>query len=187
MLWPVRSVIVHPSSTLVALYTINHTRIKPICVIQGLSPYRAVNTLHLGYKTQYINYVQGKSYCLLWKPYKIHKCNVIQHAEFSEVKLGGTYSNQRLNLNTALVRLFDVASNNKTYSGLYVNYPKFLPDFNQISIFLPYNYVILQCQVSRNAPSKTWDDTCSMFYLKIINGGLHFTPWESSKDFERET
>ena len=38
----------------------SHLRTKPILVIQRLSPYRAVNTLHFGYKTQYVNDVKGK-------------------------------------------------------------------------------------------------------------------------------
>jgi hypothetical protein len=31
---------------------INPLKTQRICVIQGLSPYRAVNTLHLGYKNR---------------------------------------------------------------------------------------------------------------------------------------
>jgi len=33
----------------------NLLRMQGICSIQGLSPYRAVNTLHFGYKTQSVN------------------------------------------------------------------------------------------------------------------------------------
>jgi hypothetical protein len=35
-----------------------------------ISPYRAVNTFHHGYKTQSVNDVQSKSRCLFWVPYK---------------------------------------------------------------------------------------------------------------------
>jgi hypothetical protein len=35
-----------------------------ICFIQGLSAYRAVNTLHFGYKNQSLNVLLGKSRCL---------------------------------------------------------------------------------------------------------------------------
>jgi hypothetical protein len=34
------------------------------CFIQRPSPYRAVNTFHLGYKNQSVFYVNGTSYCL---------------------------------------------------------------------------------------------------------------------------
>jgi hypothetical protein len=36
---------------------INLLRTKCICVMLGLSPYRAVNALHLGYKNQSVNVV----------------------------------------------------------------------------------------------------------------------------------
>jgi hypothetical protein len=36
-------------------YNINALKTKRICFIQGLSAYRAVNTLHLGYKNQSLN------------------------------------------------------------------------------------------------------------------------------------
>jgi hypothetical protein len=36
---------------------INPLKMKHICVIYGLSPYRAVNTLHLGSKNQRVNVV----------------------------------------------------------------------------------------------------------------------------------
>jgi hypothetical protein len=34
---------------------IDPLKTKRICFIQGLSPYRAVNTLHFGYKNQSLN------------------------------------------------------------------------------------------------------------------------------------
>ena len=42
-----------------------------------LSPYRAVNTLHFGYKNQSVNDAWSKSYSLLWDPHTTHKCKVI--------------------------------------------------------------------------------------------------------------
>ena len=67
---------------------------KRIWVMEGRSPYRAVNTLHFGYKTQSVNDVSGERYCLFWNPYKTHKFNVISMQNFWIVKVGGTYSNQ---------------------------------------------------------------------------------------------
>ena len=52
-------------------------RTHGICFIQGLSPYRAVNTFHHGYKNQSVNDIQGESYCLFRDPYKTHKYSVI--------------------------------------------------------------------------------------------------------------
>jgi hypothetical protein len=40
------------------------------------SPYRAVNTLRLGYKNQPVNAVQVNSRCLFWDPHKTHKYTV---------------------------------------------------------------------------------------------------------------
>ena len=42
----------------------NPLNMKSICVIYGLSPYRAVNTFHLGYKNQSVYAVCGASRCL---------------------------------------------------------------------------------------------------------------------------
>ena len=61
---------------------INPLWTRRMCVIQGLSPYRAVNTLRWGYKNQTLNDVKGKSYCLFWEPYQTHKCNVINIQNF---------------------------------------------------------------------------------------------------------
>jgi hypothetical protein len=47
-----------------------------------LSPYRAVYTLHFGYKTPSVNDVKGKSFCLFWDRYKVYKCNVITMQNF---------------------------------------------------------------------------------------------------------
>jgi hypothetical protein len=41
--------------------------------IQRFSPYRAVNTLRLGYKNQSVNAVQGNNRCLFSDPQKTHK------------------------------------------------------------------------------------------------------------------
>jgi hypothetical protein len=49
----------HPSST-----EINPLKTKCVCFIQGLRAYRAVNTLHFGYKYQSLNFLYGKSFCL---------------------------------------------------------------------------------------------------------------------------
>jgi len=43
---------------------------RAIRFIQGISPYRAVNTFHYGYKNQSVNEVLSKSRCLFWNPYK---------------------------------------------------------------------------------------------------------------------
>ena len=40
------------------------------------SPYRAVNTLRLGYKIQSVNAVQGNNRCLFSDPHKTHKYTV---------------------------------------------------------------------------------------------------------------
>jgi hypothetical protein len=37
------------------IFHINHLKTKRICFIEGLSAYRAVNTLHFGYKNQSLN------------------------------------------------------------------------------------------------------------------------------------
>jgi hypothetical protein len=39
-------------------------KLNVICFIYVLSPYRAVNTFHHGYKNQSVNDVQNKSRCL---------------------------------------------------------------------------------------------------------------------------
>jgi len=44
---------------------------KPIFVIQGISPYRAVSTVHFGYKNQYISVVKGKN-CSFYCSYMTH-------------------------------------------------------------------------------------------------------------------
>jgi hypothetical protein len=41
-----------------------------IWFIQGISPYRDVNTFHHGYKNQSVNNVYSKSRWLFWYPYK---------------------------------------------------------------------------------------------------------------------
>jgi len=53
-----------------------------MCTIYGLRPYRAVNTLHFGYKNQSANIVYGKIYCLFSDSHKTHKCNVISMQNF---------------------------------------------------------------------------------------------------------
>jgi hypothetical protein len=40
---------------------------------QRFSPYRAVNTLRLGYKNQSVNAVYGNNRCLFRDPHKTHK------------------------------------------------------------------------------------------------------------------
>ena len=44
--------------------------------VSRFSPYRAVNTLRLGYKNQPVNIVQGKNRSLFWDPHKTHKYTV---------------------------------------------------------------------------------------------------------------
>jgi len=46
------------------------------CFISRLSPYRAVNTFHLGYKNQSVYAVSGTSRCLFPDKYKTHKYSV---------------------------------------------------------------------------------------------------------------
>jgi len=46
-------------------------------VMQGLSAYRAVNTVKLGYKNRSVSDVKGKHYCLFWEQHKEHKCSVM--------------------------------------------------------------------------------------------------------------
>jgi len=41
------------------------------------SPYRAVNTLRLGYTNQSVNAVYGNNGCLLRDPHKTHKVNTL--------------------------------------------------------------------------------------------------------------
>ena len=54
-------------------YQLTLQRRNIICLIQGLSPYRAVNTFHLGYKNQSVYAVSGTSRCLFSDKYKTHK------------------------------------------------------------------------------------------------------------------
>jgi len=56
---------------------LNLLKTKRVCVILGLSPYRAVNALHLGYKNQFFSVLYGKICCLFRDPYKTHKSHVI--------------------------------------------------------------------------------------------------------------
>jgi len=44
--------------------------------LQRSSPYRAVNTLRLGYKNLSVNAVQGNNRCLFSDPHKTHKYTV---------------------------------------------------------------------------------------------------------------
>jgi hypothetical protein len=37
------------------MYNINPLKMKRSCCIEGLSAYRNVNTLHFGYKNQFVN------------------------------------------------------------------------------------------------------------------------------------
>jgi len=48
----------------------NLLKTKRICFIWGISPYRAVNTSHRGYKNQSVNDVLSKSRCLFWDQHK---------------------------------------------------------------------------------------------------------------------
>jgi len=65
-----------------------HAPTKRICVIQGFSPYRAVNTFRLGYKNQSVDDVQRNIRSLFWDPYKTHIGDL--QVEFLNAKPGGT-------------------------------------------------------------------------------------------------
>jgi hypothetical protein len=41
-------------------FNIKPLKTKRVCVTQGISPYSAINPLHLGYKNQTLNVVKGK-------------------------------------------------------------------------------------------------------------------------------
>jgi len=56
--------------------------------IKTPSPYRAVNTLRLGYNNQSVNAVQGNNRCLFWDPHTKHINTVCgQNVELSNVKV----------------------------------------------------------------------------------------------------
>jgi len=54
------------------LYPLSNSKLNLSCV-QMFSPYRAVNTLLLGYKNQSVSAVQGNNGCLFWDPHKTSK------------------------------------------------------------------------------------------------------------------
>jgi hypothetical protein len=45
-------------------------------IFEDLSPYRAVNTLRLGYNRKSVNNIYGNNRCLFWDPYQAHKYSV---------------------------------------------------------------------------------------------------------------
>ena len=55
---------------------LTHYRRSADCFISRTSPYRAVNTFHLGYKNQSAYTVSGTSRCLFSDKYKTHKHSV---------------------------------------------------------------------------------------------------------------
>jgi len=55
------------------------------------SSYRTENTLHLGYKNQSVNFVEGNNRCLFSDPHKTHNCNVWEECRFFLIQPGGTY------------------------------------------------------------------------------------------------
>jgi len=100
-------------------YCLNFWRRNLICFIQGISPYRAVNTFHHGYKNQSVNDVYSKGRCLFWDPYKTLKakrepCRVFEYYTWWYVKkpldckrvrlLGDDIHLQRIAKATELVR-----------------------------------------------------------------------------------
>ena len=59
------------------------------------SPYRAVNTFHLGYKNQSVYAVSGTSRCLFRDPNKTHEEYAMGNStHFCYFKYGGIYDNQ---------------------------------------------------------------------------------------------
>jgi len=60
----------------VAQVAVCSERRRAYCCIQRPSPYRAVNTFHLGYKNQSVSAVSGTTRCLFADKYKTHKYSV---------------------------------------------------------------------------------------------------------------
>jgi hypothetical protein len=60
-----------------------------MCFIQGISPYRAVNTFHRGYKAdQLITYKEKAAVCSEIRTK--HSAQIENHVKFFNVKPGGT-------------------------------------------------------------------------------------------------
>jgi hypothetical protein len=70
---------------------LNPLKTKRVCIIEGVSPYRAVNTLHLGYKNQSVNVVYREiiAVCSEIRTKHIHSlCG--QNVEFLSFEPGST-------------------------------------------------------------------------------------------------
>ena len=68
------------------MYVFKLLKTKRNRLLYGISPYRAVNTFHHGYKIQSVNDVNSKSRCLFWDRYK-HSTQGESQVEFLMLNL----------------------------------------------------------------------------------------------------
>ena len=73
----------------VNLYALNLERRNVICFIQGISPYRTVNTTHRGYKNQKVNDVYSKA-AVCSEIRAKHSTQSEHDVEFLDIKPGVT-------------------------------------------------------------------------------------------------
>jgi hypothetical protein len=80
--------------------------------IYTFSPYRAVNTLHVGYKNRSVTVVSGNNRCLLWDQHRTHNALCGHKIQFLKVKRGSTYSTTRLYKRTKTWRRHEICWTN---------------------------------------------------------------------------